>query len=220
MSPRLAIWLMAIGTILALHGAACAADEWPRFGNVLYQVPPQWRTTEQQGVLVLHPGETAETSESAIVITGGADYAGDLAAWMRQVIEALERGNQVEKRTGPEPLQVDEPYQAMVMNTLLREPGGGISVRTYVAANPKGRAELIFLISASGEAHQRNVAIFDTVLKSIDFASAKAAASLAPQAGAGQRNCRIVQRQRTFFGNYANGMPYVNTYTVPEQVCD
>ena len=221
---------------VVFFAASAHADH---FGDIDYRVPAGWQKVEKGGFAILaSPLDARGKPRAAIFVAPGSGYSGDFAQWFASTVREGESGETSISRSAVQRLQARGAYEALRIDSVTEDRQGTTTHRSYVAANPGGRAELFVYMTYSDRDAQQYLPSLRTFLESVQYrqldsgrrrANAGAvASSTGPSPAQGRATsggrCRTVTRQQCMSGmsgGFGGTMtPTYNCLPVTKTVCN
>src|SRR5258708_2221881 len=127
------IFLAAIATVLL-----CAQE---RAGNQIFRIPQGWIRVDSQGVTMLSPA--AEPKNYVVVMLGSFPMGDDFRATFDKNVAGMNGTLRVVKTGEVQSRHTPEGVDLLATTVELQGPTGPRSARYYMAANARGRFEMI-----------------------------------------------------------------------------
>lgn len=224
---------LVLSVVLFAGAMPARADQ---FGDIGFRVPAGWQKIEKGGFAILAgPLDARGKPRVAIFVAPGANYSGDFASWFEASVHQGEAGETSIARGPVRHIQARGSYDALSIESVAQDAQGTTTHRTYIAANPGGRAELFVYITYSDRAAQQYLPRLREFLDSVSYAHgdapgrpatgrvASAPAPAAPRQPSGGR-CRTITRQQCMSGmsgGFGGTMtPTYNCLPVSKTVCE
>jgi hypothetical protein len=181
MSARI---LLAAASLLVCFEAASAQPRTQTHGNVTFQVPDGWTTSELEGSLYLMPPRTGD-GYSTIVIGPGIDLRGDFSstfdAWLA---ERVAGETVLEQQASPTKLS-DQGLEQRFAIAETESAAHGHFYHFYYAAHFRDRLEPIAVLATTETKFEGARIAFGGLVETLKYANAPQ--SSPPGTGAGER---------------------------------
>lgn len=190
-----------------------------------FDVPAGWILRSMAGGAAMWRADEGEAPASLVVLAPPFAYDGDLGLALGQLADlaAQNGGLTLDQRGAVQAATSDTnaALQIAFLPTLVSDPAGVQTLRTYVAVRSEGLVHLFQVTSSSSDADHRTFAMLATFLDAIQYLPAVAAPPQADQNAGG--NCHVVTRQQCMsqmLGAYPNMVPVYSCLPIPQTVCD
>ena len=170
------IRLLLLATVFAAGAASGAppqaAPSLPeaRFENWLFTAPPGWdRREDADGLVVTSPDGQA----SLRLVPGESLSSAGLDSWLAGQLVLLEQDLRLVSAEERKSTPTDDHYEWLVWPRVLNDKQGRLVARTYFAANPRARAELLVFTARDWEAFKRYLPALERFIDSVQFANVR-----------------------------------------------
>jgi hypothetical protein len=226
-------WVLTILVLIALVSVSPAHAD--RFGDIDFRVPAGWQKVEKGGFAILAGSQDSRgRPRAAIFVTGGSEYRGDFREWFASAVRQGEANEVSVSRSVPQRIQAKGDYDALTIDSVVRDAQGGTTHRKYIASNPSGRAEMFVYIAYSDADAQRELPKLREFLESVRYTqlgglrpelrSSTKESTPVPSRPTSGGHCRIVTQQQCLSGmsgGFGGTMtPTYNCLPVNKTVCD
>jgi hypothetical protein len=141
-----------------------------RFENWLFSAPPGWdRREDADGLIVTSPDGQA----SLRLVPGESLSSAGLDSWLAGQLVLLERDLTLERAEERKSTPTGEHYEWLVWPRVLNDRQGRLLARTYFAANPRARAELLVFTARDWESFKRYLPTLESFIDSVQFANVR-----------------------------------------------
>lgn len=167
---RSLLLLAAIAAAQTADGSAQSVPAAPgdRFENWLFTAPAAWVKREDVDGLTL----TSPDGQAEMRLLPGEELSTiGLDTWLEGQLVLQERGLRLEDAEAPQTAPSGDHYEWLMWRRWLRTAQGRIQIRTYVAANPRARAELVVYTALSEDARQRHLPVLAKFVETVRFAN-------------------------------------------------
>lgn len=209
--------------VLLLTGAAHA--ETVDLLGKHFDVPAGWTLRSMEGGAAMWRADEGEAPASIVALAPPFAYDGDLGLAVGQLADlAAQNGALTVSQRGAVQAATSDTNAALqiaFLPTLVADPAGAQTFRTYIAVRAEGLVHLFQVTSSSSDADHRTFAMLATFLDAIQYLPAAAAPPQADQNAGG--NCHVVTRQQCMsqmLGAYPNMVPVYSCLPIPQTVCD
>lgn len=175
--------LAAFAASVAAAGAVVAAQTAPalpgeRFENWLFRTPQGWVKREDVSGLTLSSPDGLATM---LIVPGEQLSTAGLDTYLNGQLQLQERGLTLESAEPPQTTPTSDHYDWLVRARALRNAQGQRIFRSYFAANPRGRAEVMIATALSQDALRRALPAIGEFIDSVRFANVLGIPKPAPQ---------------------------------------
>jgi hypothetical protein len=149
-----------------------------RFENWIFNAPPGWDKREDAGGLSL----TSPDGQATMRLLPGDELSSiGLKSWLDGQLVLLEQGLTLQTAEEPQTTPIPDHYEWLVWARGLRNRQGPLLPRSYFAADPRGRAELLVYTAPTAEAFQRYLPALAQFIDSVKFANVLGITKLPPR---------------------------------------
>jgi hypothetical protein len=149
-----------------------------RFENWVFSAPQGWDTREDADGLRL----TSPDGQATIRSLPGEELSSiGLTSWLDGQLVLLEQGLTLQTAEDPQSTATSDHYEWLVWARGLRNRQGPLLPRSYLAADPRGRAELLVFTALTAEAFQRYLPALGQFIDSVKFANVLGIPKLPPR---------------------------------------
>jgi hypothetical protein len=149
-----------------------------RFENWVFSAPQGWDTRENADGLRL----TSPDGQATIRLLPGEELSSiGLKSWLDGQLVLLEQGLTLQTAEDPQSTATSDHYEWLVWARGLRNRQGPLLPRSYLAADPRGRAELLVFTALTAEAFQRYLPALGQFIDSVKFANVLGIPKLPPR---------------------------------------
>ena len=149
-----------------------------RFENWIFSAPQGWDKREDADGLRL----TSPDGQATMRLLPGEELSSiGLKSWLDGQLVLLEQDLTLQTAEDPQSTPTSDHYEWLVWARGLRNRQGPVLPRSYLAADPRGRAELLLFTALTAEAFQRYLPALGQFIDSVKFANVLGVPKLPPR---------------------------------------